>query len=336
MSAGADVVGAPEGPRLPRGGLRAARLTFDPAVLDEDDLMATATKAARKAEQLIAAARAAQELHIEIEKLGPPDPRWGVLRTPDGAEIDAKLVEMTWNGRHTALLDQQVYKVALDYLQPTRAQRIKIWKLYNDAVALRKSADKLASSSAAAQAAKHRLATHSLEQQSSGFTLRELGLVDTEAAFMAHLSILKDRGGLGGRTLQQAMKKRNPSIAPAASTLAGWLSGTRLPPASEQVIRLLVEVMLENIGDIQDVPAVVAEHLRVWRALIVERHAPDIAISPARLALQRLADMEEKAPMGPGSRLAYRLALADAQKVILESLEATRRATDTPSSEIAS
>ncbi|MFE5565958.1 hypothetical protein ACFQ68_13310 [Amycolatopsis japonica] len=330
MSARGTVAGAAEGPRASREGLRAARPSVDPAEFDVDEHpdqhFRDPTQIAARMEAAVAAVTA---LHSEIARLNPEPPEWNYLRTSDGAEIDTKLLQLAWDPENKSLLDERIYKVALDLTKPSRAQRIEIWRAHNVAVQARAAVDQAFSKySAEAKAAKQKLATRNLEKLSSDFTLRELALVDTEAAFMAHINVLKDRAGLGGRTLQKAMAACDQKITPAASTLCGWLASRTLPPAGEKTIRLLVQVVLEHIGDIKDVPEVVAEHLRVWRSLIVERHAAGLVDSPIRLALQRLAELEKNAPPGAGSRMAYRMALADAEQAIRDVLKETRRATD--------
>lgn len=319
--------GTSSGHRAFRGGRRftadeaADLVMLAPATLNEALKVTDPGPSAR--EERLAAGAATAALHREIAKVMPELPGWKVWKTAAGVEIDRQILLLAAEERHVVPLDEGVYRVAMECADLTRSQQTRLWQMYNRAVALHAAAVKPAASSPEVRGARRRLAASMLDQESRSFTMRELEFVDTEAGFIAHLNVLKDRAGLASRPLHKAMTEQDPKITPGHSTLAGWLKGKALPAAAgEKVIRLLVEVLLEHIGDIPDRPQAVAEHLRVWRALIADRHI-DGLLGPSRLAMQKLEVLIERSPQGK-AKADYRTGLQQARLVIRDSLASVR------------
>jgi hypothetical protein len=222
-------------------------------------------------------------------------------------------------------LDIAVYRAAINRPELTQSQQARLWQLHSYVAGLAAAAAKSRTSSPRVRAAKRNLAAATLAQESRAFTVRELEFIDTEAGFLAHLRVLKDRAGLGIRGLEAAMKAREPKLSPGHSTLATWFRSDVLPPAGEKVVALLVEVLLEKIDEMPDVPALTQEHVRVWRTLIAQRYV-DAFRGPVRRAFDKvdmlLADEGLRPELRPG--------LLAAQLVLRESIAATRAAVDPP------
>ncbi len=226
-------------------------------------------------------------LHREIGDAAPEPDGWESVTTPGGVEVSTQVLAKARDERNTVFLDIAVYRAAINRPELSQSQQVRLWHLHSYVAGLAATAAKSQTSSPRVRVAKRNLAAATLAHESRAFTMRELEFIDTEAGFVAHLRVLKDRSGLGIRGLEAAMKDRDPKLSPGHSTLATWFRGDVLPPAGGKVIALLVEVLLENIDEMPDVPSMTQEHVRVWRTLIAQRYV-DAFRGPTRRAFDKV------------------------------------------------
>jgi hypothetical protein len=321
------MAGSPLGRRAERGGPGLRPVEPDLGAVHEHDLpdVVEPTEWSRRR---LAAADAVTALHREVAKIVPVSTGWKRLTTSSGIEIDPLLIELAKDEHHAVLFDEEIYRAIVGHAEVPHNQQAPLWRLFHRAAALTVAAAKTPTSSPEVVAAKRSLAAMALGQEARAFTMQTLRLIDTEAGFIAHLNTLKDRAGLAVRPLAKAMKARHRH-APVHSTLANWFKGNTLPAsAGEKMIGLLVEVLLEHVGNIPDVAAATAEHVRVYRFLIEQRHLGALR-GPTRMAMEKLDAMVErdtrgKASGGPGFASGYRTGLRTAQLVLRDAVTAWR------------
>ncbi|SFJ64279.1 hypothetical protein SAMN04489731_12846 [Amycolatopsis regifaucium] len=241
-----------------------------------------------------------QSLHREIGKLNPEQELWRADTSPDLDDYvnefaaEPGILRLAWDEDRTVLLSRKVYATVLDLVDAPISARRAVWRKYNEAEQAVQMSRAPVAVDQEVRRAQFVLRAKVLARRAAQFTADVLQGIHSEQAFIGQLKVLKDRAGLSNRTLAARLHDRAGKDAPAASTLGDWFTGDRLPPVGEPVMRMLIETLLDHLdGDLD--AELLDRHMHLWRALIAQRHAPDLLASPLRDAVERLTWLQENA-----------------------------------------